>query len=109
MGIKQKLLVGTLVGGSTCILIGSLVMFPPMIIVGGVAVGLSLRKRLLFKKKKKPKKEEKKEEKKEKKSFFRRKKKPEMEPGQAPHEQPFISKTLPKDLYSGKIDGRSYF
>ena len=53
MGIKQKILVTTLVGGTTCLLIGSLVSFPPMIIIGGIAVGLSVRKRLLFKKKKK--------------------------------------------------------
>ena len=60
MGIKQKLLVGTLVGGTACVLVGSLIVFPPMIIIGGVAVGLSLRKRLLFKKKKKQQKPQKK-------------------------------------------------
>ena len=103
MGIKQKLLVGSLVGGTTCILIGSLLVFPPMIIVGGVAVGLSLRKRLLFKKKK-PKKEEKKE----KKSFFRRNKKPKpaLEPGQ---QEQFIKKAKPGQLTTGKIDGTSIF
>ena len=94
MGVKQKVLVGTLVGGTACVLVGSLLVFPPMIIIGGIAVGLSLRKRLLFKKKK-PKKEE--------------RKKTEPEPGQAPEQEQFIKKAKSGQLTTGKIDGTSIF
>ena len=52
MGVKQKVLAGTLVSSTIVVLVGSLLVFPPMIIIGGVGIGLSLRKRLFFKKKK---------------------------------------------------------
>lgn len=51
--LKQKVLVGTLVASTAAILVGTILVFPPVIIAGGVGVGLSLRKRLFFKKKKK--------------------------------------------------------
>jgi len=81
MDIKQKILVGILVGSSTTILVGTIFVFPPMIIIGGIGVGLSLRKRLFFKKKKK------KEQKSRFKNPFKRKPKQQphvirLEPGQ---------------------------
>ena len=55
MGIKQKILVGTLVASTVTVLVGSIIVAPPVIIIGGIGIGLSLRKRLLFEKKKKKK------------------------------------------------------
>lgn len=52
MKTKQKILVGTLTGSTAIVLIGTIIVFPPMIIIGGIGIGLSLRKRLFFKKKK---------------------------------------------------------
>ena len=53
MGIKQQFLGGMLVASTVTVLIGSIIIAPPVIIIGGIGIGLSLRKRLFFEKKKK--------------------------------------------------------
>ena len=53
MGIKQKILAGTAVSSSIIIVVGILIVNPPIIAIGGIGLGLSIRKRLFFKKKKK--------------------------------------------------------
>ena len=53
MGLKRKILAGSMVGSLLCLVVGILILNPIVIAVGGIGIGLSARKRLFFKKKKK--------------------------------------------------------
>ena len=116
MATQQKVLRGTMVGGGILVLLGLVTGLVPLALVGGVGMGLSLRKRTFIKKKKKKKQQpppqqllqqEPGQQKKSKFSFFKRKKQLKEQPQSK--QQPLINPNPPTDLYSGKIDGTNVF